>query len=192
MTQAWVSRRSLVKAGVFGSGLLAVSGVGLSLQSTIYRSPQRPLLSLSAREYSIIAAAADRLCPNEADLPSAAALMVAEQVDSAVARMHHGAASEFKQLLALLENTAVGVVFDQRFRPFTASDTDVQDRALRSWQLSRFSLRRTGFRAIAGLCLAAYWAHPDTWASVGYAGPPQFNLPKAAPLILPTRPQEEP
>jgi hypothetical protein len=187
MTAAWVSRRSLIKAGVAGTGLLAVSGVGLSLQSTVYRAPQRALLALSEREYSIIAAAADRLCPNEPDLPSAATLLVAEEVDSAVARMHPGAATEFKQLLALLENAVAGLVFDQRARPFTACAPTVQDRVLRTWQLSRFSLRRTGFRAISGLCLAAYWAHPDTWASVGYGGPPQFNLPKAEPIIRASR-----
>jgi hypothetical protein len=192
MTEAWLSRRSLVKAGLFGAGMLGISGIGLGLQSTVYRSPQSTLRALSAREYSIIAAVADRVCPRESDMPSARALLVADHLDGAVFRMHPGAAAEFKQLLALLENAAVGMVFEQRARPFTACKPEVQDRVLRAWQLSRFSLRRTGFRALAGLCMAAYWAQPETWVALGYPGPPEFNLPPAEPLIYPTRPENNP
>ena len=177
-----------MKAGLFGTGMLAVSGIGLSFQSTVYRSPKVTLKALSDREYSIIAAAADRICPQISDMPSAQALMVADHLDGAVYKMHPAAAAEFKQLLALLENPIVGMVFEQRMRPFTACEPEVQDRVLKAWQHSRFSLRRTGFRAIAGLCMAGYWSQPETWSSLGYPGPPQFNLPPAKPLIIANAP----
>ena len=47
-----------------------------------------------------------------------------------------------------------------------------QDRHLRSWQSSRLAIRRTGFQAMKRLTCAIYFASPETYASVGYGGPP--------------------
>jgi hypothetical protein len=37
---------------------------------------------------------------------------------------------------------------------------------------SRISVRRTGFRALKRLVTAAYYSSPETFAAVGYPGPP--------------------
>ena len=43
---------------------------------------------------------------------------------------------------------------------------------LNEWRDSRLTLRRTGYRALRGLALAAYYGNPATWIAVGYGGPP--------------------
>jgi hypothetical protein len=188
MTQPRLSRRTIVKAGLLGTGLLAFSGLGIGLQTTVSRVPQGTLRALSAREFSILAAIADRVCMTEPGMPSASELQVAEQVDGTVFRMHRGAAKEFKQLLALFENALFGLVLDGTGRPFTACSTATQDRILEAWRLSRIPVRRTGFRAISGLCMAAYWSQPQTWTVLGYPGPPVFNLDPAPQIIQPSKP----
>jgi hypothetical protein len=51
-------------------------------------------------------------------------------------------------------------------------DAGEQDQHLRSWQNSRLAIRRTGFQAMKRLSCAIYFGSPDTYASVGYPGPP--------------------
>ena len=51
----------------------------------------------------------------------------------------------------------------------TAAEQDAQ---LQSWQTSRLAIQRTGFQAMKRLCCAIYFSQPQTWASVGYPGPP--------------------
>ena len=47
-----------------------------------------------------------------------------------------------------------------------------QDRHLRRWQTSRLAIQRTGFQAMKRLCCALYFSAPETYASIGYPGPP--------------------
>ena len=189
MSDKLLSRRTVLKTGLLGAGLLTVGGLGLSLQGTVLRQPSEPLIALSQREYSILAAIADRLCPSSPDAPTASQLGVAEAIDTTVSRMDPATAKEFRQLLALFENAAFGFIFNQTFQPFTACSPATQDRVIEGWRLSAVAVRRSGYRALAGLCLAAYWANPKSWSLVGYPGPPQFGLPAPEPLIVPTRPE---
>src|SRR2546426_62775 len=51
------------------------------------------------------------------------------------------------------------------------------DERLRAWRDSRLSVRRTGFKALRGLCCAAYYSSIETYPSVGYPGPPELTAP---------------
>jgi hypothetical protein len=57
-------------------------------------------------------------------------------------------------------------------RPFTQMDPTEQDAQLDAWRNSRLAVRRTGFQAMKRLCSAIYFGSPETYASVGYPGPP--------------------
>ena len=90
------------------------------------------------------------------------------------------ALSELKQLLNLFENALANFLFGGRITPFTQLDPQEQDAVLDEWLHSRFSVRRTGFTALRGLVLAAYFVRPETWPAVGYPGPPKaFHDPNA-------------
>jgi len=173
------SRRSFVRYGLLGGVAILVGGgvsAGvLAMRTTALREPRRALSALTQKQYSILAAIADRLCPGADGLPGATELEVAEKVDALLARAEPGVVKEFGAALLLVENALVGAALQGRFTTFSASPADVQDRYLDAWRLSDVKLRRTVWRAIAGLCMASYWSDPRTYAWVGYPGPPDFS-----------------
>ena len=168
------SRRTLIKTGLGGGLLLALGGVGLSVQSTRLRTPKTPLKALDATGFSILAAVADRIVPNGDAYPSAADIDVAGKIDLLLSTMHPGVTVELQQALKLIENPTVGLLLDGRPSPFTASSPEAQDATLRSWQGSHIPVRRTAYRALQKLCTSVYWSDEKTYALCGYPGPPNL------------------
>lgn len=178
------SRRTILKHGLVGTGLLVIGGVGLGLRGTHYRQARRPLNILTQRQFSTLAAVADRISPGDEDLPSAWDMEVAEKIDLLMASKAPADAEEFAMVLDLLENALVGAVLDFRITTFTGSSRAVQDAVLHGMRTSSISARRTMFIALRGLCTAAYWGDPRTHAVTGYEGPPNFgNVGVPAPIM---------
>lgn len=170
-----MSRRTLFKVGLGGTALLAVGGIGLSLQGSRLREPRRPLKVLDTLEFSVLAAFADRLAPHQPPFPTAWELQVAESVDLHLSTIHPGDATDFRKALALLESAVAGAIFDGRFRPFTACTPEAQDATMAAWRTSSVGIRRQAFRAMSGLCHAAYFGSKESYAAVGYPGPPDYG-----------------
>jgi hypothetical protein len=169
------TRRRLLRYGLGGALLLAGGGIGLSLQRTQLRAAAGPLQVLDAREFSILAAVADRLVPRAGEFPAASEIGVPEKVDALLARMDPGQVGEVRLLLRLLENATLGLVLDGRVRPFTRCSAAVQDRVLANWRDGAIQVRRVGYKALNGLCQSAYWASPEIYPLVGYPGPRDFR-----------------
>ena len=71
-------------------------------------------------------------------------------------------------------------LFGGRTTPFTQLDPNEQDEVLAEWRDSRLTLRRTGYRALRGLAMAAYYGNKATWPAVHYPGPlPGIHDPSA-------------
>jgi hypothetical protein len=169
-------RRAFIQRGLVGGGVLVLAGaLPLALRSTMRRSPSAPLRLLSEDEFSVLAAAIARLVPGEgagAGWPTAASLRCAEKIDGVLALAHPDIGSDFKRLLRLFESGLVGAVVAGSPRPFTRASTSDQDARLEAWRRSRFELLRSGYQALKRLAHAAYYASPETYALVGYLGPP--------------------
>jgi hypothetical protein len=174
------SRRSLLKKGVVGGALLLVGGAVPILFRGGVRGdgPKQPLRVLTAREYAIFAAAAARLCPG-GDTPSAGgawpspeSLDCAGKVDALMSTLHPRVSGEFRQLLRVFENAMTGLFTIGSPTTFTGSAPHDQDRRLNAWRHSRIDLFRSGYQAIKRLAHATYYASPETYAHVGYPGPP--------------------
>jgi len=169
------SRRTLLKVGAAGAALLALGGIGLTLQPTHEVAPQEPLRAFDPRAFSILAAVAETICPGGDDLPTAHEAEVAEKIDALFYQLSPAATVELSQLLRLLENALAGLFLDLRPRPFTACSPATRARVLEAWRTSRLATRRAGFKALCGLCNAAYWGTPATWGHTGYPGPSDFS-----------------
>ncbi|TNE86704.1 MAG: hypothetical protein EP330_21140 [Deltaproteobacteria bacterium] len=176
------SRRTFLKYGLAGTALLAAGGVGLGLRPTTYREPRTPLKALTPRQFSVLAAVADRISPAHGDLPSAWEVEVPEKVDALLARKAPADAEEFGLVLDLLENALVGLVLDQRFTTFTGSSPEVQDAVLRGMRTSSLATRRTMFTALRGLCSASYWSDLRVSQHLGYVRPNYGNVGVPAPI----------
>lgn len=174
-----VTRRNLLKFGLLGALALGVSGVGLALFPGASVAPRAPLQALSPRQYAVLVAVAERLCPGGPGLPSATELDVAGHVDALLARMHPADAAEVGQLLLLFENALVRALLHGSPVPFSRASAAQQEAALESWRTSSLQARRMAFKALRGLVAAAYWSQPATWAHIGYPGPPDFGQGRA-------------
>ncbi|MFT3923540.1 MAG: gluconate 2-dehydrogenase subunit 3 family protein [Myxococcales bacterium] len=168
-----LSRRRLLKSGLWGGALIALSGVGLSLQKT--RRPAKTpehLSVLSRDEYAVLVAIADTLCPRRsATIPSASELGIPEQVDAMFATADADQREGFKLALRVVESPVGGALFGERVVPFSQLDEAGRGRALRALRDSRLGVRRTIYTGISSLIMAHYWGNPRSWARIGYADP---------------------
>ena len=166
----------MLKTGVVGAAVLGVGGplLLLSRSGRTPRAPRGPLHALTPYEHEIFASAAARLVPGDGapDWPSAEALDVAGKLDGLVARLHPRAVKEFRQLLHVFESALTGVVSIGSPQTFTRSSPADQDRRLQAWRHSRVAVLRSGYQAMKRLAHAIYFACPETYARVGYPGPP--------------------
>lgn len=172
-----MKRRTLLTLGGI-TGLCAVSGIGLSLQSPKpYPHDEDSRLTFSARELSILAAVAETIVPPNKDFPSGLTLKVAEGVDALLSKAHPDAVAEIKQLLMLLENAALNGLTHFHPIPFSQMLLEERTQILDGWASSPLALQRKGFKALNGLCQSAYYAQSDVHQFVGYDGPPAHILP---------------
>ena len=160
-------RRFLAVSGA-AAVALGLAGVGLALRPTTQRQPRSPLQALDATSFSILAAAADRICPGEDGLPSAWDLEVPEAIDSYLATKHPGTVAEVTQALAFLENPLPALFLEGRTSTFTGASAAGQDAVLLAFATSRIGLRRTVYKALVALVTSTYWGDPRVLAWTGY------------------------
>ncbi|MCO4763367.1 MAG: hypothetical protein KC502_17755 [Myxococcales bacterium] len=181
-----MKRRTLLKVGLGGGVLLALGGVGLSLRGpTRSRDVPAGLKTLSDRQYLTLAAFSARVTPNaavdqalvdnKAKFPSSDDVGVAQKLDTLFSTMHPGDVGDLKQLLDLLDNALGGLLLEGRTQTFTGSSAAEQDKILASWRTSGVTLKRTGYKALVGLCAATYFTDPRTYPACGYPGPPNYG-----------------
>jgi hypothetical protein len=171
------SRRTFLKRGVVGSGLLALAGtLPFAFRSTaLGRPPRRPLRLLSVEEHAVLAAVAARIVPGDgagADWPSAETIDCAGKVDALLATVHPDAGKDFRRLLRLFESGFIGTFMAASPRPFTRAGAPEQDARLEAWRRSRLAVMRSGYQALKRLTEAAYYSSPEVYPRVGYPGPP--------------------
>jgi len=194
-------RRSFLKWGLAGTALLFVGG-GTWLATRRTRPAPGiggPLAALSPMEATVMLSLGERLVPPRPGFPRPADVELPRRVDAVVALASPPAQAEIRQLVRLFDSALAGFLLDGQFRTFSDSAPEQQDARIRAWQVSRFTLRRTGYRALKKLVYAAYYAAPETWPAIGYPGPPSLgpadrgeSPPKPARAEEPPKPPRRP
>lgn len=167
-------RRSFLK-GLGAVVALAAGGGGAWLGTRRTRPAPDvggPFAVFTPEEATVLLAIADRLVPEREGFPRPRQLRLAERIDRIAAMAHPATQGELRRLVRLFENALSGLALEVQPRLFTESPPAAQDQRLAAWAQSRLGLRRTGYRALKRLVLAAYYASPETYAAVGYPGPP--------------------
>jgi hypothetical protein len=172
-------RRSFLKYGLAGAALLAVGGgTWLGTRRTVPAPGlSGPFTALSPEEATVFLALSERLLPPRPGFPSPLDVDLPRRIDALVAFMPEEAQREVRQLVRLFENALAGLLLDGQLRTFTASTAEQQDARVRSWQQSRFRVRRTGYRALKKIVYSSYYGARETWAALGYPGPPPIGAP---------------
>ncbi len=182
-------RREFLKKGLLGALILAAGGgTFLATRRTRAIPGLGPLQVLTPEEATVVLAVANRLVPERVGFPRPLEVGLPRKVDALVAGLHPGAQKEIRRLLNLFESALAGALFEGQFRTFTASSPWEQDDRLRGWAQSRVTLRRSGFRALKKLVAATYYSSPETWAAIGYPGPPL--APPPVPAERPPAPEQ--
>lgn len=176
------SRRGFLKRGFFGALVLGMGGSWLATRRSALVVIPEGLQVFDPGEYAVMWAIVQRFAPSREGFPSADTVRATVGCDGILAMTEEATQQEVKQLLMLFENALPNFLFAGRSEPFTQLPPHEQDEVLAEWRDSRLSIRRTGYLALRGLAMAAYYGNPQTWAALGYPGPPPGIHNPAAPV----------
>lgn len=168
-----MKRRKFLKAGG-GIGLAALAGAGALFSRGTKRValPTEALQFFTEREYSIFHAVAETVLVLPAKAPSADQMKVTLLADRHLARLDEDAQRDFHRLLGLFDNALAGLLLTGTTAPFTQLSPEKRHAFLKKWEMHRIGALRSGYQALKRLACACYYGNRETYAALGYAGPP--------------------
>lgn len=94
-------------------------------------------------------------------------------VERAIAGLAPATQKEIGQLFDLLAFPLTRMLAAGIWSPWPQATPQAIGNFLESWRHSRFDLLKSGYAALHDLIFGAWYARPDTWAAIGYPGPPK-------------------
>ena len=168
-----MNRRQFLSYTLGTGAVLTTSLLSLSLQESKLIAPSQPLSVLSSKEYSILYHIADVLIPANPPFPAASHFDVAMQIDAVLAQTSIEQQEQFKLVLALIENPSLSTLLTFQPKPLTQSTPKERKDRIEYWRTGPHKLR-SAFKALNGMCNAAYYSSPTVEVLVGYDGPPSY------------------
>ncbi|WP_271410134.1 twin-arginine translocation pathway signal protein [Pseudomonas sp. Q1-7] len=171
-----LSRRHLLKVGLFGSAFLATAGVTASLTGCSASGPAVGFAVLRESDLPFLRALApvmlEGAVPTER-MPQA----VDGTLQSLDYALHHLSPEMLKLTLQLFDVLALPITRG----PLTgvwgswekASDQAIRE-FLERWENSAIGLLKMGHAALLKLVMMAWYGRPESWAHCGYPGPPSI------------------
>ena len=173
------SRRQFIKSGIAGGLLLAAAG---ALHKPLERIGKLALVdgnpldpSLRAVVRAIAPVILLGVFPVAEPLRAAALERITKGVARAVAALGAMPQQEVAELFALLAFTPTRIAVAGVTASWDQAGVADIEGFLRRWQHSRLDLLKSGYQALHDLVLGAWYADPETWAMIGYPGPPPIG-----------------
>lgn len=178
------TRRGILKGTLLGS-LAVVSGVSiwqLSLKESVdvletddysyhfLTMDERLLLWAIIPAYLFPA-----LKPDDND----SKFIILRNIDGAISGLPQSIQEELRQLFSLLSFQLSKALVAGIWTRWNQASVDSLQFFLSSWQESYLTLLRTGYLGLHQIIVGSYYGEPMSWQSIGYPGPPQFNLPES-------------
>ena len=173
---AGLSRRGLLKVGLFGSAFLATAGVTASLSGCSASSSARGFSVLRSSDLAFLRALIPVMLAG-----SVATAAMPEAVKDTLNRLDDNLNHLSPALLTLTQQ-----LFDVLAMPVTrgpltgvwgrwenASPEQIQA-FLQRWQNSSLSLLKMGHGSLVQLVMMSWYECPQSWAACGYPGPPNL------------------
>ena len=169
-----LSRRGLLKVGLFGSATLATVGLfgslsGCQAESTasgfvMLRESDLPMLR---RLVSVVLEGAVAA----ADMPMAVQGTL-QSLDQGLGHVSPALSRQVSQLFDLLSLPLTRGPLTGIWRDWAQADDDAVAAFLTGWESSSFSLMRQGHASLLQMIQMAWYGRPESWAHCGYPGPP--------------------
>ena len=178
-----LTRRQLIKTGLVGGGVLAISGYvskgvfwGAGTKPAVVEG--QTLQHLTAEDAKMLAAVVpvvlqDAL-PGNAQQREALAQEVIGALDLVFDGMIPAVRKEAGQLFTLLK-LAPARWLTTRITSWDNASPQSVKAWLDRWQHSDTQLFQTAYDAIQQMIMGAWYGNPKSWQLVGYPGPPELN-----------------
>jgi len=96
-------------------------------------------------------------------------------VDKVIAGLSLATQKEIEELFDLLAFAPTRMLAAGLWSPWPEATPEAIGKFLQDWRFSRFNLLKSGYAALHDLVFGAWYARPDTWAAIGYPGPPKVE-----------------
>ncbi len=105
--------------------------------------------------------------------------VVLRNIDGAISGLPQSTQDELRQLFGLLSFQLSKALVAGIWTRWNKASIDSLQFFLSGWQESYLALLRTGYLGLHQIIIGSYYGEPMSWQSIGYPGPPQFNLPES-------------
>lgn len=171
------TRRQFIQAGLAGGAALAAAGLFHS--RSLKEAPAgavSPGLTFSQR--AIVAALVPAILagalPSAGEARSQAIAQTVDGVGIAIAGLSAAAQKELAELFALLGFAPARVLLAGLWPSWEEATPGQVAAFLHGWRFSRFALLRSAYAGLHDLVLGAWYGTPESWAAIGYPGPPEM------------------
>ncbi len=103
-------------------------------------------------------------------------LKLMAKLDQAIGFLSESSWNELEELLSLLANQLGRSFLAGVWQSWNQASAEVLNKFLMDWRNSYFKILRSGYFGLHQLILGTYYALPESWEAIGYAGPPKLNL----------------
>ena len=172
-----ISRRTFIVTGLLGATALVTA--------RWLRGPHAPpgdaalrMLDTDAQAImtAIVPVLLNGALPADGQARSIAIAETVRGIDVAASGLPPSAQKELQQLFALLALPPARIAIARVTAPWNeASEADVRA-CLDRFRGSSLTLLRSAYGALHQLTFAAWYGNPDSWARIGYPGPPDLSL----------------
>jgi hypothetical protein len=163
-----LTRRSFLKAGLFGTLALAAAG---GIYRT-FKSPE-PLLpfALDAQGHAALAAICPAMIGSALPATQEANERAIKHTLEAIAGLPLAAQKEVQDLFGLLTLGATRRLLAGVPDEWVQAKREDVNAFLQGWRVHRLQLLQSGYHALHDLILGGWYADETTWAGIGYPGP---------------------
>lgn len=159
------TRRQFLQTGLAGSLLLNISACSRPSQNGGRHAVLRALIPV------ILAGAV----PPDPSKREALITRTVVGIDKAIAGLSLPTQKEISELFDLLSFAPTRMLAAGIWSPWEQAKPEEIGNFLESWRHSRFDLLKSGYAALHDLIFGAWYARPDSWAAIGYPGPPKVQ-----------------
>lgn len=164
-----VSRRTFIKAGLFGGLVLGAGGAWYAATRE-----DAPPVRLSQSTRAMFQAITPVMLAGMLGEGVGQIERVVDGVERAVTGLSLAAQSELAELFGLLGFYPARKLLTGIADWPLARSAEIEA-FLKWWRFHRFALLQGGYAALHDLVLGSWYAQPESWESIGYPGPPEVK-----------------
>jgi len=113
--------------------------------------------------------------PREDDARAKAVVAIVAEFDRLVAALAPAVQEEIGELFSVLHFPPSRIALAGLWSSVEESSAEELATFLLRWRGSRFELQRASYRALTQITQAAWYGQAESWAAIGYPGPPSLS-----------------